>query len=339
MATPGLNRPTPERIFDALRAFQLSAALKAGIELEIFTAIAEGANQPAAIAARTNTAERGARILCDYLAIAGFLTKDSGKYALTPDAQIFLNKHSPAYLGGVFGFLCAPLQRQSFESLTAAVRRGGTVLNNGDNTKENDALWIEFARSMSPLIAISANFMADLLEASTPRPFKVLDIAASHGQFGITIAKRNPQAQIVALDWPKVLAVAEENAQAAGVSDRYSLLPGSAFAVDFGSDYDAVLLTNLFHHFDPPTCEKLMRKVHSALKPGGTAVTLEFVPNEDRVTPPMAAAFPIVMLASTDSGDAYTFAEYDTMFHNAGFSRTTLHPVPEMPQQVLLSEK
>lgn len=334
-----MNRPTPERIFNGLRAFQLSAALKAGIELEIFTAIAEGATDPAAIAARTKTAERGARILCDYLTIQGFLTKEFGKYGLTPDAQIFLNKHSPAYLGGVFGFLCSPPQRQSFESLTEAVRRGGTALKNGDNTQENDILWIEFARTMSPLTAISAGFMADLLDASTPRPFKVLDIAASHGQFGIAIARRNPQAQVVALDWPNVLRVAQENAEAAGLGDRYSLLPGSAFEVDLGSGYDAVLLTNLLHHFDPPTCEKLMRRVHAALKPGGKALTLEFVPNEDRVSPPIAAAFSLVMLASTDSGDAYTFAEYEMMFRNAGFARTTLHPVPEMPQQVLLSEK
>jgi len=109
--------------------------------------------------------------------------------------------------------------------------------------------------------------------------------------------------------------------------------------VDLGDGYDVVLLTNIFHHFDIPTCEKLMRRVHAALKPGGKAITLEFVPNEDRVTPPMAAAFSLIMLANTDAGDAYTHAQYEKMFCNAGFSKTTLHPVPDMPQQVLLSEK
>jgi len=100
-----------------------------------------------------------------------------------------------------------------------------------------------------------------------------------------------------------------------------------------------VLLTNIFHHFDAPTCEKLMRRVHAALKSGGKAITLEFVPNEDRVSPPMAAAFSMVMLASTDSGDAYTFAQYEKMFGNAGFAKTTLHPIPNLPQQVVVSEK
>jgi len=73
---------------------------------------------------------------------------------------------------------------------------------------------------------------------------------------------------------------------------------------DLGEGYDIVLLTNIFHHFDMATCERLMRRVHAALKGGGKAITLEFVPTEDRITPPMAAAFSLIMLAGTDSGDA-----------------------------------
>ena len=82
-----------------------------------------------------------------------------------------------------------------------------------------------------------------------------------------------------------------------------------------------------------------MRRVHAALKRGGRAITLEFVPNEDRISPTTAACFSLIMLASTDSGDAYTFSQYEKMFGDAGFVKTTLHPVPEMPQQALVSEK
>src|SRR5437667_349702 len=81
-------------------------------------------------------------------------------------------------------------------------------------------------------------------------PWKVLDIAAGHGLFGIAVARQNPNSQIVALDWSNVLAVAQENARAAGLGDRYHTLPGSAFEVDYGGDYDLVLLTNFLHHFD-----------------------------------------------------------------------------------------
>jgi predicted methyltransferase len=89
-----------------------------------------------------------------------------------------------------------------------------------------------------------------------------------------------------------------------GVADRYHLLPGSAFETDFGIGYDLVLIANFLHHFDPPTCTAFMRKVHTALKPGGRAAIAEFVPNPDRLTPPTAAAFSMMMLATTPAGDA-----------------------------------
>jgi 2-polyprenyl-3-methyl-5-hydroxy-6-metoxy-1,4-benzoquinol methylase len=332
-------KPSPERIFSALNAFQSSAALKTAIELDIFTVIAEGTDHANAIAQRVNAAERGVRILCDYLTIDGFLTKNANRYGLTQESAIFLNRHSPAYMGTLANFLASEDHKRNFNALTATVKKGGTSVAQGDNTKPNDELWVNFARSMAPLTTVSAGFIGELTGAKEGKACKVLDIAAGHGMFGITIAKQNPNAHVTAADWAPVLAVAKENAEAAGVADRVAFRPGSAFEADLGDGYDFVLLTNIFHHFDVPTCEKLMRRVHAALKPGGKAITLEFVPNEDRVSPPMAAGFSLIMLAGTDAGDAYTFSEYEMMFGNAGFVKTTLHPVPNMPQQVLLSEK
>jgi 2-polyprenyl-3-methyl-5-hydroxy-6-metoxy-1,4-benzoquinol methylase len=236
-------------------------------------------------------------------------------------------------------FLASPWSRKNFGGLTEAVRKGGTANVTGDHTKPHEEVWVNFARSMAPLTIPSAEFIAGLAGTADAKPCRVLDIAAGHGMYGITVAKRNPNAQIVAVDWPAVLKVAGENAAKFGVAGRYATRPGSAFEVEFGEGYDFVLLTNIFHHFNVPTCERLMRRVQAALKPGGKAITLEFVPNEDRVTPPMAAAFSLVMLAGTDAGDAYTFSQYEKMFRNAGFAKTTLHPVPDMPQQVLVSEK
>jgi len=337
-STPA-SKPTPERIFNTMIAFQETEALKAAIELDLFTAISDGANTAASLAAKTGAAERGVRILCDFLTIREFLAKKGNEYSLTQESAVFLNRHSPACLASMMDFLASPWSRKNFGGLTEAVRKGGTANVTGDHTKPHEEVWVNFARSMAPLTIPNAEFIAGLAGAAEGKPCKVLDIAAGHGMYGITVAKRNPNAQIVAVDWPAVLEVAKENAAKLGVADRHTTKPGSAFETDLGKGYDYVLLTNILHHFDIPTCEKLMRRVHAALKPGGKAITLEFVPNEDRVTPPMAAAFSLVMLAGTDAGDAYTLAQYEKMFRNAGFAKTTLHPVPDMPQQVLLSEK
>src|SRR5947208_6545 len=97
--------PTPERFFNAINAYQQTEAMKAAVELEVFTAIAEGNVTGNAIAKRCQAAERGIRILCDFLTIQGFLTKQKERYALAPDSALFLDRHSPAYIGGAIDFL------------------------------------------------------------------------------------------------------------------------------------------------------------------------------------------------------------------------------------------
>jgi ubiquinone/menaquinone biosynthesis C-methylase UbiE len=316
------QQPTPDRFFNVINALQQTEAMKAAIELEVFTAIAEGNTTAATIAKRCEAAERGVRILCDFLTIHGFLTKDGVDYALAPDSALFLNRHSPAYVGGAIEFLLTPRLREGYARLTDAVRLGGTALGEGTVEAENPD-WVKFARTMMPLMHMPAETMAaELLKGGEVH--KVLDIAAGHGIFGISVAKQNPAAHIYAADWKNVLEVAQKNAEAMGVSDRYHQLPGSAFEIDFGSGYDLVLITNFLHHFDVPTCTSFMRKVHTALKPGGRAAIAELVPNPDRVSPPTAAAFSMIMLATTPKGDAYTFAELESISKGGGFTRVEL---------------
>jgi hypothetical protein len=317
-------QPTPERFFGAINAYEQTEAMKAAVELEVFTAIAEGNTTAAAIAERCKASERGVRTLCDFLTIHGFLTKDGTQYGLTQDSAVFLNRKSPAYMGGVIEFLLTPRVREAHALMTEAVRRGGSALGEGNMVPENPD-WVKFARAMMPMMMMPAQIMTAEL-AKGGEAHKVLDIAAGHGIYGITVAKQNPSAEIYACDWKNVLAVAEENARAMGVGDRYHLLPGSAFEVDFGGGYDVALVANFLHHFDPPTCTTFMKKVHASLEPGGRAAIVEFVPNPDRVTPPMAAAFSMMMLATTPAGDAYTFAELESITKDAGFSRVELAP-------------
>jgi 2-polyprenyl-3-methyl-5-hydroxy-6-metoxy-1,4-benzoquinol methylase len=192
---------------------------------------------------------------------------------------------------------------------------------------------------MIPLMMAPAEAIAAIVKASEGKPMRVLDLAAGHGVFGITIARHNPKAAIFAVDWAAVLDIAREHATAAGVADRWHTIEGSAFEVEFGNDYDVVLITNFQHHFSQPTIETLMRKIHAALKPGGLAVTLEFVPNDDRVTPPDAATFALMMLGTTEEGDAYTFAEYQKMYQNSGFAHNELHRLDNSPESLIVSRR
>ena len=329
--------PNPRIVFDMVQAHQRTAALKAAIDLDIFRAVGKGPGDVASIARHCSASERGIRILCDFLVINGVLAKENGHYKHTPSSAAFLDPASPACMASVAHFLseskrsCRPTCTwpRLFEMAARIFPAQGTV-------EPENPLWVEFAEKMAPMMGPMAAPLGALVLKGHNGPMRVLDIAAGHGLFGIEIAKQNPQARVTGLDWAPVLRVALKNAEKAGVKDRYDMLPGSAFDVDFGGPYDVVLLTNFLHHFDKATNVGLLKKVRAALKPGGRAATLEFVPNPDRVSPAMPAAFAMTMLTTTADGDAYTFAELEAMYAEAGFKGISEHPIPMSPHTVVM---
>ena len=198
-------------------------------------------------------------------------------------------------------------------------------------------VWIDFARGMAPMMTPPAQLLAGLLPLDSTCSSRILDIAAGHGVYGIAVAQKHPLAQLVALDWAPVLEVTRENAKAAGLVDRFSTIAGSAFEVDLGENYDVVLVPNFLHHFDPPTCVAFLKRVYHALRPGGCIGIVEVVPNPDRVTPPEAASFSLVMLATTAAGDAYTFEEFNDMLSQAGFKQAQQYPLPPSVATALIA--
>lgn len=330
-----MSEPNPQLFWNAMNGHQQSAALRAAVELEVCTHIGAGAATPEAIASASGASPKGIRVLCDFLSVNGFLTKSGEEYSLTPTSAVFLDKHSPGYMGSAVQFVLSPKAMSAFTGLTEAVRRGGTALPQGGMTESNLAEWEIFAESMTPMMRAPSEFIAE--RAAELSPGSVLDVAAGHGLFGIAVARKAPGASITALDWPGVLRVASRNAEKAGVSDRYSLLPGDAFAVDLGGGYDVILLTNFLHHFPIRDCESMLVRLRHALKPGGTMFTLEFAPDSDRLNPPIPATFALMMLAMTPEGDSYTKDELREMLKTAGFLENQVVDVPMSPQQLLIS--
>lgn len=329
------DEASPTVVLDGFFAYLRTAALAAGIRLDVFTAIGEGAATPAALSARTGAAERGLRALCDTLVVHGLLLKQpDGAYALTPSAAAFLDRRSPTFMGSIEGFLASPeLMGMILQDPAAYVRNGGAT-GLAAIAPENP-IWVKFARAMAPFAAPLAAGVADWVVAQGRAPKRVLDVSASHGLLGLEFARRFPGCTVSALDWAPVLEVARENVAAAGLSDRFHWIAGSAFEAPLDGPYDAILLPNFLHHFDMPGCVALLRRMRGALSPGGLVLAPEFVPEEDRVSPPMPAMFAFVMLATTPAGNAYTRAEYTEMLRQAGFG-ADFAPLPPTPQTLVI---
>lgn len=330
-----MEQPNPGLVWDMFTAHQRSSAIKAAIELNLFDQLADGPVTSADMAHKIGVPERGIRILADYLTIQGLILKAEGKYQHSPTSAIFLDSKSPANMAPMLPFLMTNKIVEASQRLTQTIRNGYTALEvplAGEEVNE----WVQFAQSMQPMMGAASQFIAEHV-VRDGAPTKVLDVAASHGMFGIAIAKRAPGCEIVALDFPSVLEVTAANAKAQGVP--LTLLPGSAFTADLGTGYDAILVTNFFHHFSIEENIEVMKRFQAALRPGGKMVILEMVPNEDRVTPPPAASFSLMMLANTHSGDAFTMSEYNHMLDASGFASRELFDVPMSPQQVIVATR
>jgi hypothetical protein len=327
---------SPDPFLDAVVAYQQTAAIKAALELDVFSEIAKGNSTAERLAEIIGASVRGVRILCNYLTVRGHLEKQGEQYRLTPSTAAFLDRSAPAWMGDVVEYLAAPEMMSLFLDDPAAYVRNGGSMGLANNAPDHP-IWVKFARAMGPSRVPVASKVAS--ELAVPPPRMVLDIAAGHGMFGIAIARAAPGARITAVDWQAVLSVARENAEAAGVAERYQSLAGSAFDTDWGSGFDLVLTANFLHQLDQDACMTLLRKARKCLVSGGRAAAVEFVPNADRVSPRFPVMFSFQMLGSTPQGDVYTAREFEDMGRRSGFGKVTVKPLPPTPQSLVLFEQ
>jgi 2-polyprenyl-3-methyl-5-hydroxy-6-metoxy-1,4-benzoquinol methylase len=326
-----MTRSGENPVYSGGLAYLTTAALIGGVKLGIFTTIGGGTKTPDALAKATGASARGVRILCDYLTIIGLLEKLETEYRLTPASKRYLYSTSPMAVGESLDFLAAPeMMALVLDDPASYVRNGGST--GLAHIASDNRVWVRFAHAMVPYARVTAKRVAAYVEELPHGINKVLDVAAGHGLYGIEVARVLPHATIMAVDWTEVLATAKARAKAAGIYDRYRTAEGSAFEVAWGDNFDLVLLPNLLHHFGRQECIELLRKIRASLSPSGCVLVIEFVPNEDRVSPPLQAMFAFLMLATTPNGDAYTLSDLQEMASKAGFACVTsrrLRPTPE----------
>jgi hypothetical protein len=321
-------------VYDISLSYQKTAAMKAAIKLGIFTHIGNHCLSVEQIADVTGASLRGVRILCDFLCVIGLLEKNANLYNLSVDAKRFLDGKSPSCLADAIDFLAAPeIVSLIMDDPLSYVIAGGAI--GLTNIAPDNPIWVSFARAMTPFTSVTAKRTAAYLARRAMQPRKVLDVAAGHGLFGIEVANVINDASVTAIDWDNVLDVAKKNAGLAGLADRYQTKSGNAFEVDWGNNYDLILLPNILHHFDQDGCIQLLCKAKDSLSVDGSVFVIDIMPNPDRVSPSEQAAFAFFMLATTPKGDAYTCAEYETMARDAGLTLVDSMQLLPTPQTLL----
>jgi C-methyltransferase len=319
-----------------LDAAQVTAVLAAAIQLDVFSCFGDLACDAAFVAGAIHAPERSTRILLEAMVVVGLLEKEGDLYRLTPLSRAYLVPGKPAYAGDMATIQASPLMWTGLSRLAEAVKNGGTVLDEHAEQPESPH-WEGFARSSSSVaFAVSAALRPLLHKRLGGQRTRVLDVACGSGIYGYSILLNYPGAELTLLDWPNVLREAQQWGQKLRVDPaRVTCVEGDLFEVDYRGPYDVILLSHVYHHFEPSACARLSRKVADALAPGGVAVVHDFLSDAGNRA---GAMFAVTMLLWTRQGTTYSSAEYSRWLADAGL-KPAVHHTPGLPTGLILAEK
>jgi ubiquinone/menaquinone biosynthesis C-methylase UbiE len=328
----------PDAIFQMMQAMNVTAVVQSAIELGVFPAIAGGATDCESIAKKIACPTRSTALLVEAVASLGLLNKKGTKFELPPVVEQFVVPGKPQYLGDVTSLFGSQMLWTTMANLKDAVRAGGTVMPEHAETPRHP-FWEIFARStvgmsVPSAMAIQSHIGPWLKTRTNPT---MIDIAAGSGVYSYILTKENPTLSAKLLDWPNVLVETKRNAAKFGIDEkRVGYIEGNLFETDYQGQYDVVLLSHVFHHFEPSVCAKLMAKSVAAVKPGGKLVIQEFVTDNDH---PAGRMFSMCMLGWTKGGQAYGSSDYKTWCEQAGLKNFVVHPGQGMPTSILIADK
>ncbi len=297
-------------LLQSARAFQESRVLLTALELDVFTALGEGATA-GQIAERLGTDPRATEMLLNALVAIGALVKRDGELRCTSESKALGPMRA--------GMLHSVHLWDTWSTLSACVKSGRSVPRGAEVFPE--------ARTRAFIAAMHARAQENAAQtvrlAGIHDAQKMLDVGGGSGAYAIAFAQACPELQAEILDLDAVVPLAEEYIRAAGLQSRVRVRPGDMRTVEFGEGFDLVLLSAVCHMFGESENRALIQRSARALVKRGHLVIREFILDEDRTAPPFAALFALNMLVGTEHGNAYTESEYRTWMTEAGLTAIT----------------
>lgn len=310
----------PDRLDQMIRGYMPSRCLLTALELDVFTAVGDGANAEQ-IGTRIHANARAAGMLLNALVALGLLSKSGDDYKNTVEsARFFVQGSKDNHRNGL---LHTANIWHRWSTLTDAVRRGTRVPvdrdKDGNDARDDNSAWTHnFITGMQRNAKDRAPLVVKALGTADIR--RILDLGGGSGAYSIAFAKACPDVQCEILDIPEVVPLTAEYVSQAGVSTQVRLRPGDMLQDDFGSGYDIIMLNAICHMFSEEQNRDIFRRATQALAPKGRLVVQDFILNPDKTGPQQAALFSLNMLVNTDAGASYSEVEYTQWMKAAGFT-------------------
>ena len=312
---------TPDHILQTGLAFWASKTLLTAVEMEIFTDLAKHPGDLASVQGRMGLHPRGARDFLDALVALGFLKRENGIYSNTPEADLFLDKAKPSYIGGILEMANHRLFRYWGE-LTTAVRTGESQNESKGGHDPFKALYADPAKLREFLRAMSGVSRGANMTIAKQFPWanyqSCADIGTAQGDLVTQITLAHPHLRGIGFDLPEVGPIFEEYIAANGLADRVSFTGGSFFTDELPKA-DVLLFGHILHDWDLETKLMLLRKAYAALPEGGAVIVYDSIIDDERKQNAFGLLMSLNMLIETPGGFDYTGADCIGWMQQVGF--------------------
>ncbi|HDD35205.1 MAG TPA: methyltransferase domain-containing protein [Candidatus Desulfofervidus auxilii] len=321
-------------IMRILGGYGNSQILNTALEFDIFTHIANGANNIEELAIKTNTDKKALSILLDALIALNLLKKQNDSYCLTPISETYLVKDKPQYMGD-FRYT-ALWAYEGMVHLKETVKTGRSVQRLG--LENPDSYWEKLGLGLAHFTRPSADYVCRILN-DLPEKAKVLDIGGGCGIFAATLLKHYSTIDFYQLDLAEVNQMAREFLASEGIDvDKAHFIDGDVKKTELPKEhFNLVILSNICHHEDPLGNMELFKKAYKTLVFGGKIIINDFFVNDNYSSPRFSLLFRTMLLVMNSKGEVYRFKEYKEWLNVAGFKDIEIyHPIPKTYEDVAI---
>ena len=309
----------PGKILQTSGIYWQSCALHAGVRLDVFTQIGEKAQTAKQVAEAIKADTRGTAVLLDALAAMGLLEKKEDFYSNTDTALKHLCSESDAYLGHMVKHHSHLVS--SFSKLDVAIKSGEPVRVRTSHDEEKIEAFLMGMYNNALGFAPHVSKVVDLSDKN-----RLLDLGGGPGTYAVFFCKENPKLSAVIGDLPTTEPFAKKIVNKFGLSERISFQSIDFTKENIEGTYDVAWLSHILHSEGPESCESIIKKVESALSPGGMILIHEFILNDKKEGPLFPALFSLNMFVGTSEGRSYSERELTDMLKKAGFVKVERIP-------------
>ena len=317
----------PTHIMETAWAFWASKVLLTAVEVDLFTTLSGEPMTAPQLGYALGLHPRGTYDFFDALVALKFLNRDGdgpqGRYSNTPETGAFLNKTSPAYMGGIlemhnartFGF---------WNNLGTALKTGkpqNEIKNGTQHFEElyaNEARLVQFLEAMSGGQAASYQVLAEKFDFSRYKTMS--DIGGALALLSCTVGERHRHLSFTNFDLPPVLPHAQKRIEAARMSNRIAVASGDFFE-DALPKADVVTMGNILHDWNLEKKKLLINKAYDALPEGGAFIAIEKLIDDARRENVFGLLGSLNMLIEFGDAFDYTAENFREWCSEAGFKR------------------